>query len=234
MIVRIVTKSSNFVIVSIWQFDGVNGFCQIVIMHDDSHPAAAKDPRRQAILKAAFETFSAYGFRRTTMEDIARAAGMSRAALYLHYRNKDDIFRSLSQFYYDDAVAQVAQVLARDLPLDAALAQAFTAQTGQIFETLLASPHGHELMDAKHASCADIAQAGEAALVRVYADWLLRQAGTGRATLAVAGGDAMALATTMMAALHGLKTPMPQAAAYRAAAATLAAVFARAITPAAP
>lgn len=200
-------------------------------MANDIHPTIESDPRRKAILKAAFEAFSAYGFRRTTMEDIARASAMSRAALYLHYRNKDDIFRSLSQYYYDDAVAQVAQVLARDLPLRAALEQAFAAPTGQIFETLLASPHGHELMDAKHASSADIAQAGEALLVGVYADWLTRQAEAGRATLAVAGGDATRLASTMMAALHGLKAPMPKPDAYRAAAATLAAVFARAITP---
>lgn len=200
-------------------------------MANDIHPTIESDPRRKLILKAAFEAFSAYGFRRTTMEDIARASAMSRAALYLHYRNKDDIFRSLSQYYYDDALAQVAQVLARDLPLRAALEQAFAAQTGQIFETLLASPHGHELMDAKHASSADIAQAGEALLVGVYADWLTRQAEAGRATLAVAGGDATRLASTMMAALHGLKAPMPKPDAYRAAAATLAAVFARAITP---
>lgn len=197
---------------------------------NSSGPAA--DPRRKAILKAAFEAFSTYGYRRTSMEDIARASGMSRAALYLHYRNKEDIFRSLAQFYYDDAVAQVRAVLARDLPLQETLTLAFEAQTGQIFEALLSSPHGDELLDTKYASSADIAQAGEAELVAVYAGWLDLQASTGRATLAVAGGDATALAATMMAALHGLKAPMPAPAAYRAAAALLAAVFARALTPA--
>ncbi|MFU8864985.1 MAG: TetR/AcrR family transcriptional regulator [Rhodobacterales bacterium] len=198
-------------------------------LHHTSDPAT--DPRRKAILKAAFEAFSTYGYRRTSMEDIARASGMSRAALYLHYRNKEDIFRSLAQFYYDDAVAQVRAVLARDLPLQEALTQAFEAQTGQIFEVLLSSPHGDELLDTKYASSADIAQAGEAQLVAVYAGWLDKQAAKGLATLAIAEGDATALAATMMAALHGLKTPMPAPAAYRAAAALLAAVFARALTP---
>lgn len=191
----------------------------------------AQDPRRLAILKAAFEAFSSYGFRRTAMEDIARAAGMSRAALYLHYRNKEDIFRSLTQFYYDDAAAQVQQVLARDLPVDQALAQAFAAQAGQIFEALLASPHGDELLDTKYASSADIAQAGEARLVAVYAAWLRAQSAAGRISLDVAQGDAEALAATMMAALHGLKTPRPAPAAYRAASALLAGVFARSLLP---
>ncbi|MDX5401621.1 MAG: TetR/AcrR family transcriptional regulator [Rhodobacterales bacterium] len=190
-----------------------------------------QDPRRLAILKAAFEAFSSYGYRRTAMEDIARAAGMSRAALYLHYRNKEDIFRSLTQFYYDDAVAQVTAVLARDLPADQALDQAFAAQAGQIFEALLSSPHGDELLDTKYASSADIAQAGEARLVAVYAAWLRNQSTAGRISLDVAQGDAAALAATMMAALHGLKTPRPTPAAYRAAARLLARVFARSLLP---
>jgi AcrR family transcriptional regulator len=206
-------------------------FCHMVRMQDQTDPSLTQDPRRLAILKAAFEAFSSYGFRRTAMEDIARAAGMSRAALYLHYRNKEDIFRSLTQFYYDDAVAQVAEVLTRDLPADQALDQAFAAQGGQIFATLLSSPHGEELLDTKYAHSADIATAGEARLVAVYADWLRRQAAAGRVSLTLSGDDPAALAATMMAALHGLKTPRPTPAAYAAAASLLARVFARAIKP---
>lgn len=190
-----------------------------------------QDPRRKAILKAAFEAFSSYGFRRTTMEDIARAAGMSRAALYLHYRNKEDIFRSLTQFYYDDAVAQVEGVLARDLPPDQALEQAFAAQGGQVFDALLASPHGDELLDTKYAHGADIARMGEARLIAVYAVWLQQAAAMGRISLAVGGGDAGTLASTMMAALHGLKSPRPSPDSYRAATRLLAHVFARGLAP---
>ena len=69
------------------------------------------DPQRQdAILDAAFGVFAAYGYRRTTMEDIARACGMSRTALYLHFRNKDDIFRSLTERYLDQALTDMTAV----------------------------------------------------------------------------------------------------------------------------
>jgi AcrR family transcriptional regulator len=209
----------------------MDGFCHKVSMQEQTGSTIAQDPRQTAILKAAFEAFSSYGFRRTSMEDIARGAGMSRAALYLHYRNKEDIFRSLTQFYYDDAVAQVQAVLARDLPAGAALEQAFAAQAGQAFEALLSSPHGDELLDTKYAHGADIAQAGEARLVAVYADWLRREEAAGRISLGVSAGDAATLAATMMAALHGLKSPMPTPDAYRAAAALLARVFAGALMP---
>ncbi len=202
----------------------------MITMQDDLHTGTPHDPRRRAILKAAFDAFCNYGFRRTAMEDIAQGAGMSRAALYLHYRNKEDIFRSLAQFYYDDAEAQVRAVLARGLPLDQTLEQAFAAQAGEIFETLLSSPHGDELLDTKYASSADIARQGEARLIALYADWLQQEAAAGRVTLEAAAGDASALAATMMAALQGLKTPMPTAVDYRAASLRLARLFARALS----
>jgi AcrR family transcriptional regulator len=206
-------------------------FCHMVSMPEQTDSPFTQDPRQKAILKAAFEAFSSYGFRRTSMEDIARGAGMSRAALYLHYRNKEDIFRSLTQFYYDDAVAQVEGVLTQDLPIAEALARAFEAQAGQIFEALLSSPHGDELLDTKYAHGADIAQAGEARLVAVYAGWLRDKAAAGQISLAVSENDPAVLAATMLAALQGLKAPVPTPAAYRAAAALLAGVFARALEP---
>ncbi len=56
--------------------------------------ARDSDPKAAAILEAAFQTFFQYGVKRATMDDIARAAGMSRPALYLVYKNKADIFRA--------------------------------------------------------------------------------------------------------------------------------------------
>ena len=59
-------------------------------------PSMAKDKKRDAILNAAFNQFSHYSFRKTSMEDIAKAAGISRASIYSYFQNKDDIFRSVS------------------------------------------------------------------------------------------------------------------------------------------
>lgn len=48
-----------------------------------------------AVLSAAYSCFTRYGVRRTTMDDIAQAAGMSRPAVYQHVRNKEDAFHQL-------------------------------------------------------------------------------------------------------------------------------------------
>ena len=109
------------------------------------------DPKVTAILYAAFDAFRMYGYRRTSMEDIARGAGMSRAALYLHFKNKEEIFRSMVGGYYAQAVEAARAALA--VPGGAAerLQAAFEAQTGEGYRQMLESPHGEELMDSKHA-----------------------------------------------------------------------------------
>jgi AcrR family transcriptional regulator len=204
--------------------DKSNEFCHDVLMTDLPKP----DPRHQAILTAAFEVFARYGFRRTSMEDIAQAAGMSRAALYLHYRNKEDIFQSLVQIYFDKTCAEVARVLALDLPPVKALSAAFAAQGGPIIEALLNSPHGAEFMDAKTLVSADIVGAGEARLTAIYADWLRRETAAGRVALD-GFGDADATAATMIAALNGMKAGVVDYAGYAAAVERLAVMLGRAV-----
>ena len=51
----------------------------------------AKKNKREAILNTAFTTFKDYGYRKTSMLDIATALGISRASLYSYFENKDDI-----------------------------------------------------------------------------------------------------------------------------------------------
>jgi AcrR family transcriptional regulator len=52
------------------------------------------DERRAALLAAAAEVFARYGYRKASMDDVARAAGLSRQGLYLHYPTKDALFKA--------------------------------------------------------------------------------------------------------------------------------------------
>lgn len=190
---------------------------------------ASPEPRRQAILAAGFEAFRRYGYRRTSMEDIAHEAGMSRAALYLHYRNKQDIFRSLVQDYFDATEARMAAVLSSGVKPKQALTAAFAAKLGPEMEALFNSPHGAELIDANISTAGDIIATGEARLVALLADWLKRESAARRITLTAGDGDgdAEALAQTMISALGGLKVPGVRFDALRASAQRLALLFAR-------
>ncbi|MDK3074967.1 helix-turn-helix domain-containing protein [Sedimentitalea sp. JM2-8] len=163
---------------------------------------AAVQDKQNAILQSAWQAFATYGYRKTSMDDIARGAGMSRPAVYLHYRNKDDIFRSLVQHYYDTAADAVAVALRRDATPDSVLAAAFDAQLGDTMEAMLTSPHGMELLDTGVAMAADIKAAGESRLAALYAAWLRRAATNGRIRLPE---PAEQVAGTIAAALKGVK-----------------------------
>lgn len=54
---------------------------------------AQKALTRQRLLEAALQEFAAYGYVGTTIDDIARAAGATRATFYLHFRAKSDLIR---------------------------------------------------------------------------------------------------------------------------------------------
>lgn len=51
--------------------------------------------RAQRILDAAAELIAHYGYDKTTIDDIAKAAGVSKGAIYLHFRSKEDLFEAL-------------------------------------------------------------------------------------------------------------------------------------------
>ncbi|TVP51346.1 MAG: TetR family transcriptional regulator [Halomonas sp.] len=50
---------------------------------------------REALLHAAEEVFFAKGVARTSLEQIARHAGLTRGAVYWHFKNKGDLFMAL-------------------------------------------------------------------------------------------------------------------------------------------
>jgi AcrR family transcriptional regulator len=189
-----------------------------------SIPATSTD-RQDAILGAACATFASYGFQRTSMADIARRAGMSRSALYLHYRNKEDIFRSLTQRFFEQAVADVALALAADGSAEERLAAAFAAKDGPMMEVVLGTPHGSELMDAGFAIGGDIVAEGEAKIAALLAEWLARR------RLPEGIGTPEEIAVTLVAALNGLKASASDFHGYRAGQNRLARLFGRAISP---
>ncbi len=53
------------------------------------------DAIRDDILLKAQTLFQTYGFRKTTMEDIARAMGKGKSTLYYYYTSKEDIFKTV-------------------------------------------------------------------------------------------------------------------------------------------
>ena len=54
-----------------------------------------KDVIRESIVDAASGVFSKYGYRKTTMDDIAQALGKGKSSIYYYFRNKEEIFEAV-------------------------------------------------------------------------------------------------------------------------------------------
>ena len=195
--------------------------------HSDQTPKDAKDV---AILKAAFECFSRYGLRRTSMADIAELAGMSRPALYLHYAGKEDIFNALVRVHLARSETEVARVLAAHHagPTETLLA-VFHAIDGDVAEAMLSSPHADEILSADGPHNKEELRRGEARIAAQLAGWIETGVADGRMTLKGLAGDAVQVARTILAAKHGIKAGSRDFSSYRAAEACLAAMFGKAL-----
>jgi AcrR family transcriptional regulator len=195
-------------------------FCQQRSM---PRPAVAT---RERILRAAFTRFASYGFRRTSMEDIAEAAGISRGALYLQFRNKEAIFRALSEELHDQALAGAEAALASAAPLAERLLAAVEAKSLRFVEIAYGSPHGSELLDESNRLCGDLPTAAERRFRALLARVFRRAVAAGELDLSGAGLTAVTAAELFTRSVSGLKGPGVTVAAYRVQLAALVRVFA--------
>ncbi len=189
---------------------------------------SAPDHKTQIILNAAWAGFSAYGFRKTSMDDIARGAGMSRPALYLHFKNKEAIFCALVENYYDTACKDITAALAQGTTLLEKLDRAFATHGGETMEAMMSSAHGMELFEASMSVAGDMIDQGEAQLQALYAGWLAAEAGQGRVVLTC---DADILGGLFCACLKGVKHTSGTYAEYQVGVAAYAALCARGLSP---
>jgi TetR/AcrR family transcriptional regulator, regulator of autoinduction and epiphytic fitness len=68
--------------------------------------------RQDLILEAAIAVFGRLGFKKTSVDDLAAAAGISKQGLYLHFSSKEAVFLAALQKYLDDSLCSVQQELA--------------------------------------------------------------------------------------------------------------------------
>jgi len=85
-----------------------------------------KDARPEEIITAALAVFADRGFAATTLEDVARKAGVTKGTIYLYFENKDALFKAL-----------IRQTIVPVIAKGEAIAQAFTGSARELFERLV-------------------------------------------------------------------------------------------------
>src|ERR1700694_2179561 len=73
-----------------------------------------REERAQRILNVAAELIQRWGYNKTTIDDIARQAGVAKGTIYLHWKTREDLFTALMKREYIRLVQDLQQRIASD------------------------------------------------------------------------------------------------------------------------
>jgi AcrR family transcriptional regulator len=174
-------------------------------------PASALSPAHKTgtgdkahlILDAALELFRQYGYRRTSMEDIAQTANVAKGTLYIYFKSKDELFEALARRLSAQVEQDLKAALARDLPLEDKVLELLDAKLGFVYRWVLSSPHAAELTDPTSRLPDDVFGPVDRALRQSLADLFKDGVIRGEIDLAAAGLTPDSAVDTLLAAAHG-------------------------------
>lgn len=89
---------------------------------------------RATLLKAGLSVFSAKGYAASTLDDVAKAAKVTRGAIYWHFKSKADLYNTLVQEFSARGAAVVQQAVAEGGTLIDILRRVFIRQCALIEE----------------------------------------------------------------------------------------------------
>src|SRR5216683_512812 len=117
---------------------------------------------RTRILDAAMAVFRRHGFRRSSIEQAAEAAGLTRQALYHHFESREALFRAVIEQLHENALAaEIAAANATDKAggsLADILVAEVTARLRQLIASFDGSPHIEELFSEHLVQARDLYQ----------------------------------------------------------------------------
>ncbi|MEO1657780.1 MAG: TetR/AcrR family transcriptional regulator [Pseudomonadota bacterium] len=170
-----------------------------------STPAARSVEKREAVFDAAADVFAQYGFRRTAMNDIAKAAGISRPALYVLFENKEDLFRQLASNRHNEAISEAVSILEQDGPFTERFTQAILAFERIFYEPIAGSPHAAEFMDTTLGLVSDDMLKRQDRLIDYLSDVIENAASNGEVSLARVDLKTKAFVELLMSSIGGQK-----------------------------
>ncbi len=97
--------------------------------------AEKSEARRQAIVKAALEEFCARGFAAARLDDVAARAGVAKGTIYLHFDDKEALFREIVGTMLVPLVAVLEETPPPDISIRAIIAHFFELFVQEIYST---------------------------------------------------------------------------------------------------
>ncbi len=117
------------------------------------------DPNNIPLLDAALDVFLRYGFKRTTMGDIAKAANMSRPSLYARYANKDEVYAAVLALHIDRTLSALQNAWTNSETLSEKMDCLWDVSVLPAFEILRQSPDAADIIEGAETPAGQVAMA---------------------------------------------------------------------------
>ncbi|MDG3087908.1 TetR/AcrR family transcriptional regulator [Vibrio hannami] len=98
------------------------------------------------IVESAFSVFSRYGVQRTTMNDIAKEAGIARQTLYNTFSNKDEVLCATIRLFKERTTVVIQQELEETTDLSSKLDVFFKHLALEPYQLLHSTPHAEDII----------------------------------------------------------------------------------------
>ncbi len=170
--------------------------------------------KHEIILAAAKQLFGQYGYRRTSIDDIAQKARIAKGTVYLYFKSKEDIFRALCQQLLDTVLTATEEACRTSLPIEQRLRRIVAAKFDYLFALVYDSAHVRELIDAKNQLSADIFSQADRRYLRLLSDVIASAVDQGELNLDRVGMEPDAVAELLVRSaagneLYGSTLPTP-------------------------
>lgn len=169
-------------------------------------PREASPDTAARILEAAVSAFSRYGFRRASVDDVAREAGVAKGTIYLYHESKEALFRAVAQVVADRLLAGAAEARAAKAPAAERLRLLLEAKFLYLFDVVTRSPHAAELLDSKTRLAADVFETADRKYHAFVAAVISEGVESGEIDLSRTGLSPASAAAFLVRVGHGLET----------------------------
>lgn len=94
--------------------------------------------RRRMVLEAAHKSFSMFGYKATTMDQVAKLASVGKGTIYTFFKNKEELFEEIISVMVKEMMEEAEKVIQPELP--------FTENVHKALYRLLEFRSQHQLM----------------------------------------------------------------------------------------
>jgi len=169
-------------------------------------PTIASPARTDQVVAAVRTLFRRYGYRRTSVDEIAREAGLSKATLYLAFAAKEDMFRAMLRQFRAEVLGRCAAAEALDAPVERRVAAFIHAAYGTALEWFGDAAHISELKSVAAEHMLSGFEGDDQSHFRKRLESILDTAEqAGEIDLAARGTSSREVALVLIFAAHGAK-----------------------------